>query len=187
MVTALKYSGEISINPVVGNAGVHVFSMNGMYDPDITGTGHQPRGFDQLMALYSQYTVIGCKIKTDYIVASAEVIRCGITPMSTSVPYITVNDYRESRATNQKVINESTAANRDRSIYHKMNPTKWLGKTKPLSDGELSGTSAANPVNQAYWHLWCGGFQSSDPSSITVEVDLVYMVVFHKPIQPLQS
>jgi len=40
-----------------------VFRANGLYDPDATlGAGHQPYGFDQLMALYNRYVVLGAKI-----------------------------------------------------------------------------------------------------------------------------
>lgn len=34
-----------------------------MYDPDLTGFGHQPYFFDQLTDIYSHYVVIGSKIK----------------------------------------------------------------------------------------------------------------------------
>ena len=37
--------------------------LNGLYDPLITGTGHQPRGFDQVCpVLYASYNVTGCKV-----------------------------------------------------------------------------------------------------------------------------
>ncbi len=35
----------------------YVFRLNSLYDPDLTGTGHQPYGFDQFAALYSRYKV----------------------------------------------------------------------------------------------------------------------------------
>lgn len=41
----------------------YIFSQNSIYDPDITGTGHQPRGRDQYTALYENYLVHGCTYK----------------------------------------------------------------------------------------------------------------------------
>jgi hypothetical protein len=35
----------------------NTFQLNGLYDPDITGAGHQPYGFDQITPFYSVYTV----------------------------------------------------------------------------------------------------------------------------------
>jgi len=40
------------------SAGVtNVFRLNSLYDPDLTGTGHQPYQYDQMTAIYSKYLV----------------------------------------------------------------------------------------------------------------------------------
>ena len=62
MAATLLYSDQITLNPAAGTVSKHVFSANGLFDPNITGVGHQPRGFDQYMALYNHYTVIGARI-----------------------------------------------------------------------------------------------------------------------------
>jgi len=57
--TRLRYFSVFTLNPgAAGSAGVQVFSANGLYDPDITSTGHQPRGFDQSSAMYKTFQVI---------------------------------------------------------------------------------------------------------------------------------
>lgn len=46
----------LSINPAAGGVvGSYVFQINGPYDPNVTGIGHQPLGFDQLMLMYEHY------------------------------------------------------------------------------------------------------------------------------------
>lgn len=52
--------------------GEYIFSQDGIYDPDITVTGHQPRGRDQYAALYENYLVHGLKYKFTIRVASSE-------------------------------------------------------------------------------------------------------------------
>lgn len=37
-----------------------------MYDPDITGAGSQPIGYDDLTALYSRYRVWGCEVEFEF-------------------------------------------------------------------------------------------------------------------------
>lgn len=56
-ITKHKYSTTITINTSVP---VYRFNLNSLWDPDQTGTGHQPYGFDQLAALFNRYRVIGC-------------------------------------------------------------------------------------------------------------------------------
>lgn len=36
-------------------------NLNSLFDPNRTGVGHQPYGYDQLSALYNRYRVISCK------------------------------------------------------------------------------------------------------------------------------
>lgn len=58
------YSAVVSPGVTTGN-GVYIFSANGIYDPDISGTGSQPLYFDQLMALYNHYVVTSSSIEVD--------------------------------------------------------------------------------------------------------------------------
>lgn len=61
----LNYSElSVTLTPATaGTAAVYVFSLNGLFDPNVTGVGHQPEGFDQIMAMYELYTVQKCKYR----------------------------------------------------------------------------------------------------------------------------
>lgn len=59
--TKLKYCDTITMTSTLGVA-VYEFAGNGCYDPDITGTGHQPYFWDQLTAVYKYYAVVSSKI-----------------------------------------------------------------------------------------------------------------------------
>lgn len=41
----------------------HIFTLNSIFDPDWTGTGHQPYGHDSVQSLYNKYKVSACKIE----------------------------------------------------------------------------------------------------------------------------
>jgi len=57
-ITKLKYAERYSFSAPGSNlAGVQVFNLNSIFDPDRTGVGHQPLGRDQLALLYNRYRV----------------------------------------------------------------------------------------------------------------------------------
>lgn len=56
MQRRLKYVQKYEYNPGA-QVDDHVWQCSSLYDPDTTGTGHQPYGFDQLSALYYKYRV----------------------------------------------------------------------------------------------------------------------------------
>ena len=56
-----------SLNPGVGGTcAVHIFRANSMYDPDYTGTGHQPLGFDEMSTIYNKHKVTRAKITVTF-------------------------------------------------------------------------------------------------------------------------
>jgi len=63
MVATLKYVDTININSSVAAAGNSCIACNSIYDPDLTGGGHQPYGHDTYSAIYNQYTVLKSFIK----------------------------------------------------------------------------------------------------------------------------
>lgn len=53
----LKYSDIISQSLATVTATDQIFNMNSIFDPDRTGTGHQPYGRDTLAEVYNRYRV----------------------------------------------------------------------------------------------------------------------------------
>ena len=62
-VASLKYVDVITIDAGVTPPGSHLFRANSLFDPDLTGTGHQSLMFDEYALLYNQYRVLSSKIK----------------------------------------------------------------------------------------------------------------------------
>lgn len=56
-ITKHKYSTTVTLSTLQN---YYRMNLNSLYDPDLTGTGHQPYGFDQMAALFNRYRVFGC-------------------------------------------------------------------------------------------------------------------------------
>lgn len=64
--TTLRYTQQQLLTDASGFAH-HAFNLSSVYDPDYTGTGHQPMGRDQLSALYKQYRVYRVAWRVTYL------------------------------------------------------------------------------------------------------------------------
>jgi len=62
IVKTLRYSTNISMGAAVGALNTWMFRANDLFDPDYSGTGHQPMGFDQLMSWYNHFCVVRSRI-----------------------------------------------------------------------------------------------------------------------------
>lgn len=55
-ITKHKYCETVSTDV----NGLYTFNLNSLYDPNRTGIGHQPYGYDTLATMYNRYRVISC-------------------------------------------------------------------------------------------------------------------------------
>lgn len=181
------YYEYISLSP--GAAGVpaeYVFSANGIYDPNVTAAGHQPRGFDQLMALYDHFTVIGSSIN---ITASnkdstgAQLIGVYVSdnPTTAGVP----DDIMEKRVIAYKALAQNSGGPSNGTICMNLNPNTYLGRPNPLSVDTLRGNVSANPSEQVYFILFAMPMaEGVDEDQIHCHVRIEYTAILTEPKQP---
>lgn len=75
MVRRLKYCETVAlVEGAVGAGALYVFTPSSLFDPNNTGTGHQPMFFDQLCTStgpYTRYRVLSVRAKVSIISSSA--------------------------------------------------------------------------------------------------------------------
>jgi hypothetical protein len=184
----LKYVSPVTLTSGV-TPGVHVFSANGCYDPDITGTGHQPRGFDQLIALYDHYVVLKSQAKVEYMFTTGSSVS-GIQLQSSSVAQSDYIDYAEQArcdfAVAPRVI---TTGGVPEPLVHTMHfgAKEFMGIPDPITADKLQGTVSANPSDQAYYHIWMQSYDGSSAATQNALVIIEYDVVFIEPVPVASS
>lgn len=92
MKFTLRYCENVTIPNHNAGSGPYVFRMNSLYDPNYTGTGHQPRYRDQIAQIYSKYCVITSK-------AYIEILSSGTSADSQGAGNPTVFGYLDDSAT----------------------------------------------------------------------------------------
>lgn len=93
-ITRHKYAEAITTNSLGLNT--YRWNLNSLFDPNRTGLGHQPYGYDQIGILYNRYRVISAKYVLSVISDTAN-IAFAVLPSNEAAPPITnVSEAREN-------------------------------------------------------------------------------------------
>lgn len=130
----------------------YIFSCNGMYDPNITGTGHQPMYFDQLMALYNHYTVHSSTLEFQPLWSDTtnRAMIVGMYIDDVASPPGFSNDYGERPGAKQLAYQMD--GNTLPIMRLAWNAERAFGKVYS-SNASFRGNSSSNPAEQQYYCL----------------------------------
>lgn len=184
----LRYeSGAVSVDAGAGVPAVHKVCANGLYDPDVTGTGHQPRGFDQVMPFYTNYVVTGAKITAHFISLSTSqpnIPVVGVSVRSTSATVTDILDFTEDRKTRWKIMSTSDGSKGVVKVQGFFSAKKWfgMGYRQLLADHTKNGSESANPTDGVFFHLFThAANDSTDITDIKVRYVVEYTAVMVQP------
>ena len=184
----LRYCQQIELAALAGGAlRTHFFSANGMFDPDTTGAGHQPLGFDQYMALYNHYTVTRSKMSCHFHNGTTQPMVFGIhlnddnttsiviPPDMTEQPD-TVWGFTVPGATGE------AGGNQGLTLTKGFSAKQNLGVSNPLSEINIRGNAASNPTEQANYILFSGPQNAaSDTGAILCYVTIDFWATLTEP------
>lgn len=177
----LTYASSVQLNPGISSAGVKVFTANGLYDPDISGIGHQPAGFDQYMALYNEYIVTRSWIKVVFTNTDANGQQaCGISFLDKETTSADARKYIEQGSCKWGGI-EVYKSGSILTITHEADIRK-VSTQDIFTEDNFAADATRNPADTHYWHIWAAPFDLvSDTSPINAMVEIQYEVYFRDP------
>lgn len=175
-ITRMKFS-QIALFSTT-NGYTQVMNLNSVYDPNRTGIGHQPYGFDQLSAIYNRYRVIACS----YVVHAyngTTPIRFGVLP-SNEIPAIgDMNEVCENPRSRFAIQlpNGSTQA-----VKGSVSIPALMGRTKAqyMADDRFQAAVTANPAELALLNIYAQSLANVNVD-VNVTVTLQYTVEFFDP------
>jgi hypothetical protein len=174
----LHYSTIVDVSVVAG-LGEFQFTTNGLYDPDISGFGHQPMGFDQLMALFHHYVVHKSTISvvpvTTFTADDCAVLVVNVAPDTTFVSGGTISTACERQGSRWRVV--QSGENMRTPVRSSWTRKAYFGSANETYN---IGNAAANPVEQSYYQIsWF------DPNLATYTckmlVNIFYDADFYEP------
>lgn len=170
-ITKMKYTETVAMNSL--NAYTYAFNLNSVFDPNRTGTGHQPYGHDTFATMYNRYRVIGCSYtiqgfnSTNTVVISAN-------PANELVVFTNTDEAMENPRT--KWITQ-TAGGGIKVLKGNVYIPSLVGRSKAqyMADDRYQAQTGTSPNELAILNLACQSISSGD---VTVDcvVTLNYLV-----------
>lgn len=178
------YEDQLTVDPGLGTANNYVFSANGLYDPNFTGTGHQPIGFDQIMQMYDHYCVIGSRIRVTFHNNDAsDPCTVGVYVSDTTVSSTDPTQIIENGLGKYKTIEAAKVGGSVKTITLGSSTKKRTGTSHPLSDPNLKGSASANPSEGHFFHIWAAAPDGSDHATVGISVCIEYIAIMTEPKQ----
>jgi len=175
----LNYVDNLIVSPGAVYSS-YVFRGNSCFDPDYTGTGHQPMYFDQYSEIYNKYRVLGCAIRVDLNNASTASALYFICFPSTDIATLTSvsQALEQGRAKSPKIVPLGQTMSSAR-IKEYCSTRKALGQTKvQVMDEDNAANIGATPNQVWYWNLF---WESTDQNANVIShaiIKLTYYVQF---------
>lgn len=189
--STLKYVTTITLNPSAGGCAGHTFRINSLQDPDYTGTGHQPMGYDQIMALYDRYTVKACRIKVTQVPASVSTTIPGMfgvilnedTSLGAGKSLYSILEQRNVSPTEVT----GTVTSLTHPIKYQCNSAQYFGKSGDITgDADMSARATVSPARAAFFTVFYGQ-DSAIAGQKDFLIELEYDAEFTEPKELVTS
>jgi len=188
----LKYSDTYEMSSSSGSVVLQQFRANSLFDPDLTGTGHQPRGYDQWCSStgpYQMYRVLAhravVRASCSFNAALEGQIACGYSDLS-SVPSLpssamtNIGTQAELRGWKAAILPIGSPT-QTMAFEARIADIEGVAESSILSEDNYGALYNANPADVAFFSVQAN-IMAAGSGAIFVQVEHEFDVQFEQPI-----
>lgn len=182
-VSRLSYLGIGTINAASSLVGSTGYRLNGMFDPDFSGTGIQPLYYDQMSALYSKYRVYRAIVTLDISNETEETTTVFAFPSIANSAGTSLAAMCTQRYSKAYTLGPKSGGQGMKRVTMQVDIAKvWGVDQRTLrSEDDFAAATSGNPGNTIY--LWIGGRCIGTTATILrYTLRIVYECDFHMPL-----
>lgn len=187
--TQITFSDNVTLTSTSGAPASYLWSINSLYDPNVTGTGGQPRYFDTLCgangtaAPYYNYRVFASKIRIQAIPTGADALTMrgfiGLGLFNTTATQPSSLSEMRARGDYKTKFIGYWYANNGTCKMKRFMKTKSLFDIKDVKDdNDLVGDYQTSPSKSGRWAVTWVPFDEVTTRSIQFSVVITYYVTF---------
>lgn len=184
LLTSVRYTEQLARGPTASSDD-YQFNLNSIFDPNRTGTGHQPLGHDQLNLFYNRYRVVRCKyhVMINNLGTNVGAIATSVVPTNSATTLAGTAEAHELPYLKQGMVSTGRSDN----ILHlrgniPLDRIYGVSRQTLKSDDRYAADFGSSPAEIAVLHCVTNNF---DTNNLTyyMQVELVYTIVCFDRIQ----
>lgn len=196
MIVKLRYAEEFTLNASSGSLTAQYFRANSVFDPDVTGVGHQPMEYDFWQGVYNHYTVVASSIKLMQVPeATTNIIPSYYGVVLSDDPgvisgYTSVTDIFENPNTTDPRISGSannTIPQASKWTKKSFKANAFFGTNNVEDGGAYGALVTSTPSKQAYYACYSSAVSGNDPGATPFLAVIDYIVLFDQRVQGVQN
>lgn len=181
---ALKYSQIVAFTGSAAPA-AQTFAINSLFDPDFSGTGHQPSFFDFWSSAYSRYCVLGASailwIENETTTNTGANFACCYSDVNVSAQnteFIT-----ESNRSKSGVVGPAGSMNVKKVVMPAITMAQLMGQPAVEPDDNMYAAVSASPTDPGYMVFRVSASDSASTITVRVKFTILFDAVF-KDVNP---
>ncbi len=184
----LVYNQDLILNLAASEQ--TVFTLNGIFAPWVSGSGHQPLGFDEYSNFYESNQCYASKIHVKFINTNAlsgqtpNTVQCMVFPSNLNQPIQAINNTLEQPYVKWKSLSHVSSRGYTDIISY-MTVKKM--EARNVLDKDFQSTFASLPKEQKFWIIRCYNDRTSTNLEVRMLVRIEYYVKFFDRVLLAQS
>jgi hypothetical protein len=185
ILSKLRYVDLLTLTSTLGSIGKYAFRWNSTFDPDATGTGHQPLYRDTFTSIYDQYAVVAAVATIKFVNTGTDPVRVGVVTDDDFTSSTTVDTLCEQTHGQHILLPPMLGSLSSHTFTISWDCKRILG-IDPFSSELYKTAVGSNPTEESYLHCWMSN-AIAGTSSAYFEVTLVQTVLWTELATPVQS
>lgn len=187
LLTKLRYNDTYNLTSLSGGIGKQVCSMNGIYDPDITGVGHQPLYRDTFASIYDQYAVISSKITVQFAnLFTDTAVHVGLLLDDDATSSTTYSTLMEQNLGKNTLLAPLAGGLSVKSLTNQFDCKKHLG-IDPYTSETYKTAITLNATEEFNAIIWAAPANTDGSGTVQAVVTIEYLVLFTELATPTGS
>jgi len=185
------YSEKFNLGgALLGAANVYQFRLNSIFDPNFTGTGHQPTTHDQLAVIFEEYTVTDVRYKLSAVNSSTAV--AGLVAVQTADNFGVFTDITtliEQGQCEWKQLGVLNGANTIVTFNGQVDLARVMGTTrsKYSDDANYTAVFGNSPTDIAYLNIYLSEASTGTAPTTIFQLEMEMTVLVRGSAQVPQS